>query len=238
MFPVSRASCTTLRADKQCRILVDSLYTSWDPGISFLAAARTPLYAGIHENPLWPDFFVSLGVSQQVSPDQAYTFWEFGQPPQVVMEMVSADSPFTLDQRLQSYQRIGVAYYSLFDFSQLLGDSLLRVFEAKGGSFIELLGQPLAQVYISKQGKCTEFKSFWLDTLGLGLGLWRGTVEGTSAIWLRWYTSNGEILYTSSEQLHHQKLEVERQRQRAKKAEEYLEELQSYIQSLEADPIS
>jgi Uma2 family endonuclease len=228
----------TLRADKQCRILVDSLYTSWDPGTRFLAAARIPLYSGIHEDPLWPDFFLSLGVSRQVSPDQAYRFWEFGQPPQVVMEMVAEDAPFVLDLQLQGYQRIGVAYYILFDPFQLLSDSLLRVFEAKGGSFIELSGKPLAQVYVSKEGKCTEFKSFWLEALGLGLGLWRGTVEETSAIWLRWFSANGQLLSTASEHLHHQKLEVERQRQRAKQAEDYTEKLQAYIRILEAGQIS
>jgi len=81
---------------KQQRLLVETLYSSWarpGQGRSFLADANVGLFYTPRQAPLVPDAFVSLDV--QVAEawwerrHRPYFFWEFGKPPEVVVEVVS-----------------------------------------------------------------------------------------------------------------------------------------------------
>lgn len=55
---------------------------------------------------------------------------------------------------------------------------------------------------------------FWLEELELGLGLWQGTYQQTTGLWLRWYNAAGWVP-TRREQ-------AEQERQRAERLAEYL----------------
>lgn len=54
----------------------------------------------------------------------------------------------------------------------------------------------------------------WLQELELGLGLWQGSYQQTTGLWLRWYNSAGWVP-TQREQ-------AEQERQRADRLAEYL----------------
>ncbi len=41
---------------------------------------------------------------------------------------------------------------------------------------------------------------FWIEDLGLGLGLWQGRYEGAEGKWLRWYDAKDEWIPTAIEQ--------------------------------------
>jgi Uma2 family endonuclease len=51
---------------------------------------------------------------------------------------------------------------------------------------------------------------FWLDELGLALGIWQGTRENRTGYWLRWWNDRGEMLPWGKER-------AEQERQRAER---------------------
>jgi hypothetical protein len=46
----------------------------------------------------------------------------------------------------------------------------------------------------------SENPRFWIEELGLGLGLWSGKYEGAEGKWLRWYDAKEEWIPTAMEQ--------------------------------------
>lgn len=192
------------------RLLTVCLYSSWSPGFPFLAAANVGVFYAIRQSPLVPDVFLSLGV--QVPQDwrekknRTYFTWEFGKPPDVVIEIVSNREGNELGSKLTNYARIGVPYYVVFDPLQQLGETLLHVYGLREKSYVEL-------------------SESWLEQVGLGLTLWQGEFEGKQWLWLRWRDREGNLLLTGDEK-------AEQERQRAEQAEQRAEQLAARLKAL------
>jgi Uma2 family endonuclease len=175
-----------LISEKQQRLLLESLYGN--PALvesrPFLAAANVGVFYAIRQPPIVPDVFLSLDV--EVPQDwrdrknRTYLMWEFGKPPDVVIEIVSNREGNELGSKRDTYARIGVTYYAVFDPLQQLGDTLLQVFEKRGG-------------------RLEEKSNFWLDDIDLGLTIWEGTFEGKHDRWLRWTNADGTVFPTGTE---------------------------------------
>ena len=207
------------QSEKQQRLLVEPLYSSWSPGLPFIAAANVGLFYALKQDPIVPDVMLSLGLEMPTDWSQkqnrSYFVWEFGKVPEVCIEIVSnrEGGELTLSRKSQQkgktatkkeiYAQIGVPYYAVFDPLQQLqkpekmNGSLLRVW-AFEGQYEELPSPD------------------WLRTVRLGLTLWEGAFEGVTGTWLRWcvYPSggtasqrDGQIIPTGSEGR-----ELERQR--------------------------
>jgi hypothetical protein len=91
-----RESVDNLPSEKQQRLLTEPLYSSWTgpgEGRTFLAAANVGVFALARNPAIVPDVFVSLDM--QVAEDcwqkehRSYFLWEFGKPPDLVLEIVS-----------------------------------------------------------------------------------------------------------------------------------------------------
>ncbi|MBU7583438.1 MAG: Uma2 family endonuclease [Nostoc sp. TH1S01] len=164
-------------------------------------------------HPLWykrPDWYMVLGVptaEQQQELRLSYVIWQEGVAPYLVVELLSPSTEQEdLGQTLREankpptkwevYERIlRVPYYVVYDRYE----NNLRAFKLNGAGYeaISLLNN-----------------RFWLKELGLGLGLWQGTYQQTTGLWLRWYNTANWIP-TLKEQ-------AEQERQRADKLAEYL----------------
>jgi Uma2 family endonuclease len=130
------------QSEKQQRLLVEPLYSSWSPGVSFIAAANVGLFYGLKLEPIVPDAFLSLNVRMpddwSQKQNRSYFVWEFGKLPEVAIEIVSNRKGQELESKKADYARIGVAYYAVFDpLKQLQGKeelngSLLKVWELTG----------------------------------------------------------------------------------------------------------
>lgn len=199
-----------LPSAKQQRLLVEPLYSTNPISPPFLADANVGLFYAVKQPPIVPDVFLSLGV--QVPSDwsrkenRSYFFWEFGKPPEVVIEIVSNRDGEELSRKLRDYAQIGVAYYVVFDpllqlqAPELMNGKLVRVFGLTVGRYREL-AEPC-----------------WLETVGLGLTLWEGEYEQVSGQWLRWCDQQGIIISTGAE-------DRDQQRQRAERLAEKLRSL-------------
>lgn len=182
-----------LYSEKQQRLLTEPLYSSWagpepetegGPRRPFLVSANVGLFYSINEPPLVPDVFLSLDVT--IPEDwhekhrRTYFFWEFGKPPDVVIEIVSNQKGNELSSKLQSYARIGIPYYVVYDPARQLGEQVLHIFERNGCEYA-VRTDP------------------YFKAVGLGVTLWEGIFEGVRDMWLRWCDGKGAVIPTGAE---------------------------------------
>jgi Uma2 family endonuclease len=168
---------------KQQRLLVSSLYSSYQ-GQTFLAEANVGIFHRTNLPAIVPDVFLSLDVEVPENwwdkQNRSYMVWQFGKPPEVVIEIVSNKVGNELKDKFQIYQQMRVSYYVVYDPTQQLGESVLRIYELRGRRYFET-----AQT--------------WLEQVNLGLNLWDGEFEDRQDTWLRWCDREGNNLLTGDE---------------------------------------
>ncbi|MGE5656934.1 MAG: Uma2 family endonuclease [Actinomycetota bacterium] len=172
--------------EKQQRLLTTVFYSGAETGITvpFIAAANVGLFSSLRQPGIAPDMFLSLNLSgeddwwdRQV---RSYLFWEFGKPPEVVIEVVSLTPGNELGSKLVDYARMRILYYVVYDPLQRLGNAVLRVFQLQGLSYV-----PMGHA--------------WFPEVNLGLMLWQGEFENVQATWLRWCYADGTPVPTGDE---------------------------------------
>lgn len=177
---------------KQQRLLVETLYSSWNPidletgeKRKFFADSNIGLFFSVHQPPLVPDMFLSLDVEMSTDVNfnthRSYFIWEFGKVPDVAVEIVSNRKGNELTGKLRDYARIGVTYYVVLDPFKSLGETTLQVYELGFGKRLRLKGDAI------------------LNEVGLETRLWQGDFEGISGEWLRWYDLEGNLILTGKE---------------------------------------
>jgi hypothetical protein len=209
-------------AEKQGRLLTEPLYSSWagpipgEDGLArrFAAFAGVGLFSSLREPPLVPDMMLSVDVSiaddLSEKKDRSYFVWQFGKPPEVVVEIVSNREGGELGERFQRYRRMRVSYYVVFDPLHALGEPVLRSFAIRG------------DVYVPVERP-------WFESIGLGLIEWDGVFEGLQGRWLRWCTLDGRVVPTGAER-------AETAEARAGTAEARAERLAARLRELGIDP--
>jgi Putative restriction endonuclease len=227
-----------LISEKQQRLLTEPLYSAQAlfKGRSFLASANVGVFYALRRPPLVPDVFLSLDVEPpqdfKEKKNRTYFVWEFGKPPDVVIEIVSNKEGNELGRKLTSYAQMGVLYYVVYDPLQQLGEQLLYAYGLREGQYFEL-------------------ERYWLPQVDLGLMLWQGTFEEIQGEWLRWCDETGMIVATGAERAEqehqraeqeHQRAEQEHQRaeqehQRAEAAERRVAELLMQMQEMNIQPV-
>ncbi len=199
-------------SEKQQRLLTEPLYSSWKPNISFLATANVGLFSDIYHEPVVPDMLLSLDVEitekNWPTEQRSYMLWQFGKPPDVVIEVVSNRIGQENTKKMERYARMRIPYYVIFDPFQELSDDILNVY-----ALLDL------RRYI-------KYHQNFLSEIGLGLTLWEGTFEGTSATWLRWCDEQGHLILTGEERADQEKIRADQERVRADQLEQELQKAQ------------
>lgn len=205
---------------KQQRLLISSLYSSW-PVPSFLAEANVGIYRTANQPAVVPDVFISLDVQVPADwwdkPNRCYLVWNFGKPPELVLEIVSNRVGNELADKLRIYAQMRVAYYVVYDPAQQLGEQPLLVYELRGLHYVEQ----------------TEL---WLEQINLGLTLWPGEFEGRQEIWLRWCDAEGRLLLTGDEKAEQADQRAEQEHQRAEQERQRAERLADLLKAQGIDP--
>ena len=183
--------------EKQQRLLTTVFYSGADTGINvpFVAAANVGLFSHVRHSGIVPDAFLSLNITAGENwlarNVRAYLFWEFGKPPDVVIEVISPTPGNELDSKLTDYARLGIPYYAVYDPLKKLGETLLRVFQLQGGSYV-----PKNDAFFPE--------------VNLGLTLWDGSFENCDFTWLRWCYSDGSVIPTGAELVVQKNAEISR----------------------------
>jgi Uma2 family endonuclease len=210
-----------LPSEKQQRLLVEPLYSTWTRDQLFLAAANVGIFSAVNRPALVPDVFLSLDV--QIAEDwwerahRTYFMWEFGKPPDVVIEIVSNKRGQELSKKLPQYARIGVPYYVIYDPQRLIQAETLVVYELVVGE------------YVRKQDNR-------LEKVGLELALWEGMFEGKYDQWLRWHNFEGQLILTGAERAEQEHQRAEQEHQRAEQEHQRAERLMTQLRALGIEP--
>lgn len=196
-------------SEKQQRLLTESLYTSWrghpTKDRPFVALANVGLFFAIDEPALVPDMLLSLDAHLPEElwekKHRSYFIWEYGKPPEVVVEVVSNRKGGELGKKKKRYAQIGIAYYVVFDPARQLGNKVVYLFERRGGEYVEV-------------------RKLWLPAVGLGLTVWNGEYEGQLEDWLRWCDREGNLIATGAEATQQAYWQIAQERERAEQERE------------------
>ena len=149
--------------------------------------------------------------------NRCYMMWEFGKPPEVVIEIVSNKIGNELGEKLGIYEHMRASYYVVYDPTQQLSEHILRIYELRGRRLLET-------------------SETWLEQVGLGLTLWEGEFETRRDTWLRWCYQDGIILPTGDELATQERLQKEQALQRVQQAEQRAQQLAERLRDMGVDP--
>jgi len=211
-------------SEKQQRLLTEPLFSSWPgpgEGRPFLALANVGLFHDMHLPAIVPDAMLSLDVRApaDLKPkrNRSYFVWEYGKPPDVVVEVVSNQKGGELGDKMRVYERIRILYYAVFDPFAQLGKVPLRLYELQVGSYVERVDG-------------------WLEKVGLGLTLWEGVYEDMEDRWLRWCDREGAPIPTGGERAEKERLRADEEHRRAEEEHRRAERLAARLRELGVDP--
>ena len=175
-------------SEKQQRLLTEPLFSSWSGpggGRSFVAAANVGVFPEPSNPAIVPDMFLSLDVQVHENwwdkRHRSYFVWEFGKPPDLVVEIVSNQKGNEVGRKRRRYAAMGVEYYVINDPLHQVMDDEVRIYRLRGGSY-ERQASPR------------------FPELRLGLTLWDGVFEAVRHRWLRWVDERGVLIPTGREQ--------------------------------------
>ena len=210
-----------LFSEKQRQLLTGPLYHSWKGGAErrrFMALADVGVFRSVEEPPLAPDAFLSLDVTP---PDdwwekrhRSYFIWEYGKPPDVVIEVVSNVKGGETDAKMGRYARFGVPYYVILDPLEQVQQGMLRAYELSSGIYVER-------------------SPGLLPGTGLGLRLWHGEYDERIDTWLRWQEMSGELVLTGAERADQEKDRGDQAESRAEQAENRAEQAENRAEQAE-----
>jgi Uma2 family endonuclease len=190
-------------SEKQQRLLTEPLYSSWPgPGEKrpFLAAANVGVFSQTRTPAIVPDMFLSLDVMMAQDwwrkEHRSYFIWEFGKPPDLVLEIVSNTVGGEDTEKRWKYAWMRVPFYVIYDPQLQVMNEVLTVYR-------------LGEIQYERRDS-TQFPG-----LKLGLILWAGEFEGRADTWLRWVDEQGVLIPTGKERAEQERHRAEQADQRA-----------------------
>ncbi|MBI3246162.1 MAG: Uma2 family endonuclease [Deltaproteobacteria bacterium] len=194
-----------LPSEKQQRLLTEPLYSSWrgsGENRPFLAAANVGVFSQTRTPAIVPDIFLSLDVTVAQEwwrkEHRSYFIWEFGKPPDLVLEIVSNTEGGEDTEKRRKYAWMRVLFYVIYDPQLQIMPEVLTVYRLQG---LQYERQDTAQFP-------------WLK---LGLTLWEGEFEGKVDTWLRWTDEQGVLIPTGKERAEQEHQRAEQEHQRAER---------------------
>lgn len=178
-----------------------------------------------------PDWFAVVGLPKESSSDMrlSYVIWQEGTYPLVVVELLSPDTEKDdLGKRLRDVtkpptkwevyeQYLRIPYYVVF--SRYTND--LRIFTLGGARYEE----------VKEHGG-----RFWIESIGLGLGVWQGRYLNHDRLWLRWYDEKGNWIPTAEERVAQLAQHAETESEARKNAQFRAAQLEAKLRELGIDP--
>jgi Uma2 family endonuclease len=171
-----------------------------------------------------PDWFYVPGVPPLVNGEirRSYVLWREYQSPLVVLEFASSDGSEERDQT--PLFRAGITETAekvsrpgkYWVYENVIRASFYGIYEIKTGKL---------EVYKFQEGRYHQLEPndrghYPIYPMNIELGLWRGSYQNQSQLWLRWWDLEGNLLLTGSEQAEVEKVRAEKAEQAQRKAEQ------------------
>ncbi|MEM8638167.1 MAG: Uma2 family endonuclease [Cyanobacteria bacterium P01_G01_bin.54] len=180
-----------------------------------------------------PDWFYVPNVPPTLDGQlrRSYVLWQEAIPPQVVIEFVSGTGAEERDTtpwkgKFWIYEAvIRPAYYAIYEVQK----AQVEVYSFHKNQY---------QIMTPNQRG-----HFFLEELGVELGIWQGRYQNAELPWLRWWDSNGILLPTGEERAAQADARVKQAdaraaqaNERAAQANERVEKLAAQLRALGVDP--
>ncbi len=196
--------------ERQQAILTDGLYTSWKGRDRFVALKNVGVFVSPQQPPVVPDVLLTLDVDlMPAETSRAYFVWEYGKPPDLVIEVVSKEPGGEGVGKLQEYAALGVPYYIVYNPFGFRGERVLKAFQRYGMGYLDLANPG------------------YIPELGLGVTIWDGNYQGCPGKYLRFVDQAGQLLLTGQEQAEQHQRMAEAAQARAEAAQARAEEAQA-----------
>ena len=185
-----------------------------------------------------PDWFYVPNVPPLLNGEfrRSYCLWREYIAPLVALEFASGDgteeldkTPLSVSQDAQIirpgkfwvYERIiKISYYGVY----IITTGQLEMYHLENGSYYQM--------------SPNERGHYFIEPLGIELGIWQGSYQNQTLSWLRWWDSEGNLLLTGAERVEVEKArsdrlaniaeqehqQVEQERQRAEQAHQQVEQ--------------
>ncbi|MEM9154990.1 MAG: Uma2 family endonuclease [Cyanobacteria bacterium P01_F01_bin.33] len=133
-----------------------------------------------------PDGFLSVGVERPMNSTtrKSYFTWKEKVIPQFVLEHVSETKGGEYDEKLATYQKLGVQYYAIYNpkFSKRDRHEPLEIYKLAGDRY-----------------QLQQHKPYWMPEIGLGLGRCTQASDPRGREVLCWYDETGDRYLTQDE---------------------------------------
>ncbi|WP_218079995.1 Uma2 family endonuclease [Anthocerotibacter panamensis] len=166
-----------------------------------------------------PDWVYVPSVLPTVEMRRSYTPHTEGEAPLVVMEFLS-------DADHEEYSiRPSYPYGKLFFYEKLLQVPTYVIFDP-ATRLLEVRKLKAGQYELQTPN---EAGHFWLEDLGLFLGIWEGAKAERSGLWLRWWDEAGNLLLWGLERIALVQYQVEQERLRAEQERQRADSFQNEV---------
>jgi len=194
--------------ERQQALLTDSLYASWKGSSRFISLRNVGVFGSLHQKAIVPDVLLALDVDlMPVEESRAYFVWDYGKPPDLVIEIVSKEPGGEDTIKLDRYAALGVPYYVIYNPFGFRGERILKSYQRYGMGYLDI-ANPLL-----------------IPELGLGLTTWEGVYQGCQGKFLRFLDDQGNLLLTAEEKAEQEHQRAEQEHQRAEKLAQKLRDL-------------
>jgi Uma2 family endonuclease len=145
---------------------------------------------------------------------RSYTPNAQGELPAIVMEFIYEDDDETGYSVKPTYP-----YGKWRFYEQILQVPLYAIFDPRSG---ELDIYRLVAGKYELQEEPDADRRFWIESMGLFLGVWEGEKSQRTGYWLRWWDENGNLLLWGAERVEQEQQRADEERQRADRLMAYL----------------
>ena len=158
--------------------------------------------------PVVPDGFLSIGVERRKGGKsrKSYVSWEEQNiVPIFVLEMVSWTPGGEYDEKMETYRKLGVLYYLIYnpDYWKRYQQQPFELYKLVNGQYQLQIGEP-----------------FWMPEIGLGIGRHQRMFDGIEYEFLYWYDAQNVRYLATDEQAEQAKQDAEQAKQDAEQAKQ------------------
>ena len=171
-----------------------------------------------------PDWFYVGNVPPNLDGEirRSYVLWREFISPLIALEFASGSGKQELDRTplsrasLEKGQRPG----KFWVYEQVIKIPYLGIYIISSGhlEMFNLLNGSYQKMTPNSRGH------YPIERLGVELGLWQGSYQNKTQLWLRWWDKEGNLLLTGWEQTQLERLRGDREQRRAEQAQQQVEQ--------------
>lgn len=174
--------------------------------------------------PVVPDGFLSLGVDRRKDnrSRKSYVLWEENDiAPSFALEMVSLTPGDEYEKKRETYRKLGVLYYLIYnpEYWQRDNHQPFELYKLINGQYKLQIGEP-----------------YWMPEIGLGIGRYQRSFGSIEQEMLYWFDEAGQRYLADDEQAAQAQAQITEAQRQTLAAQQQNAQLRAKLQELGIDP--